>query len=249
MSETQLICGDGYEVIESLSAGSVDAVITDPPYGTTALAWDKRMDYARFWAGVTRVVKETGIIAVFCAQPMMTDLINSNRKHFRYDLIWHKTTPVGFLDANRRPLRAHENIAIFCQKWRGAGNAKLSTYNPQFWYGKPYAKRAAGKERCAHYGTFKDVQRGSEDGRRHPISVLQYANRAGGRSWHPTAKPVELLRWLVATYTEPGELILDPFMGSGPTGVAAVELGRRFVGVEMEPGYHAIAEQRINEAG
>jgi site-specific DNA-methyltransferase (adenine-specific) len=238
---------NSFSVLGGIADASIDATITDPPYGTTALPWDKAIDYSAFWREAERVTKETALMIVFGAQPMLTDLINSNRRHFRYELIWHKTSPVGFLDAKQRPLRAHENIAVFCRRWRGKGNTKISTYNPQFWFGKPYREKARGSNRCSHYGNLKDVERSSDDGRRYPVSVLTFANRTGGHSYHPTAKPLDLMRWLINSYTEPGECVLDPFMGSGSTGVAAVELGRSFIGVELDEAYFYTAQQRIDE--
>lgn len=244
-----LTCGDGLAMLLAREAGSLAAVITDPPYGTTALPWDRAIDYLAFWRAVDHAVTDTGMVVVFCAQPMMIDLVTSNRRHFRYELIWHKTMPVGFLDAGKRPLRVHENIAIFCRRWRGARNRLLGTYHPQFTQGKPYQKRAASGTRCAHYGEVRSQGTGSEDGRRYPIDVLTFPNRAGGKSPHPTAKPVELLKWLVATYTNPGDVIGDPYMGAGSTGVAAVALGRGFVGAEINEDYYRVACARIAEAG
>lgn len=239
---------DAFAVMETLPDGKIDCLITDPPYGTTALAWDHAIDYPRFWREAERVTRETAVIVVFCAQPMMTDLVTSNRRHFRYELIWHKTMPVGFLDAGKRPLRAHENIAVFCRRWRGAKNAKISTYNPQWWFSTPYTKnQGRGEDRAGHYGKIHDTgSSGSADGRRHPISVLTYANRTGSKSPHPTAKPVELLKWLVATYSNAGDLVLDPYMGAGSTGIAARQLGRDFIGIELDSAYFEIARQRMD---
>lgn len=240
----QLWHDDCLAIMPTLADGSIDLLLTDPPYGTTALPWDQAIDYSTFWAQAHRVVKPTGIIAVFCAQPMATDLINANRRHFRYDLIWHKTMPVGFLDANRRPLRAHENIFIFCQRWRGARNRLLSTYNPQFTDGTPYVSRHGGV--CALYGTKTQRQaRQNTDGRRHPVSVLTYPRETTGR-FHPTQKPLPLLRWLIQTYSHPGETVLDPFMGSGNTGMAALGLGRQFLGIERDSAYYTSAWGRLN---
>jgi DNA modification methylase len=238
---------DGFAVMHGLPDASINLLATDPPYGTTALAWDQSIDYAAFWREADRLTTETGIVVVFGAQPMFTDLINSNRKNFRYELIWHKTMPVGFLDANKRPLRAHENIAVFCRKWRGSKNTLVSTYNPQFWFAKPYAGRTKSENRSAHYGSSGDCSTGSADGRRYPIDVLTYANRTGAKSPHPTAKPIDLMRWLIATYSNPGDRVLDPYMGSGSTGVAAVDLDRSFIGIERDETYFATAQARIDE--
>lgn len=243
----EVILGDCLEVMQQYPDGHFDALISDPPYGTTALAFDKRsIPWAAWWAEARRVTKRTAPIVLFAQQPFTTDLIVSNREMFRYLLVWQKTSPTGFLDANRRPLRLHEDILIFTQKFKG------STYNPQREAGEAY-KRVRDGSRAEHYGN--NARQSSESqGGRHPTSVIRFSNH-NGALWgdtkrtvkHPTAKPVDLMRWLVASYSNPGDLVLDPFMGSGTTGVACVGLGRRFIGMELDPAYHALAVQRIAE--
>ncbi|HAL17407.1 MAG TPA: hypothetical protein DCP32_11860 [Anaerolineaceae bacterium] len=144
--------GDCFEMMDQIEPQSVDAIITDPPYGTTALPWDQKLDLDAWWEAAGRVIKPSGVIVMFSAQPFTTDLINSNRKQFRYELIWRKSMASGFLDANRRPMRIHENIVVFSQHYRRSKDGKraATTYNPQFTLGKPYKKNQQ-KIQTAHY--------------------------------------------------------------------------------------------------
>lgn len=166
-------------------------------------------------------------------------MLLSNRKNYRYELIWEKSCPTGFLDANRRPLRAHENILVFARK------PNSTTYNPQKVEGKAYKTVRKGSNTVI-YGDFGKSTTLNQ-GDRHPRSVLKFASEraCGGKSHHPTAKPLSLMRWLVATYSNPGDLVLDPFAGSGSTLVACSELDRRAIGVEFDPGYYQTALGRL----
>lgn len=241
----QLYCGDCLEVLPTLQAGSVDAVVTDPPYGTTDIAWDKGHDWDTWWAEIERMLAPNSLTICFSAQPFTTDLINSNRRRFLYELIWCKTMGMGFLDANKRPLKAHENILVFGPSWYGQACRKLSTYNPQWNQGKPYVK-ARGEDKCAQYAKTHAATT-ENDGRRHPLDYITFSN-GNNHSEHPTQKPVDLMAWLIRSYSNEGDTILDPFMGSGTTGVACVQTGRNFIGIEIDPMYFAIAQRRIAEA-
>lgn len=166
----------------------------------------------------------------------MTELINSNREWFRYEMIWEKTGATGWMNANRRPLTCHENILIFAPKLYS------SVYNAQKTPGKPF-KGGGGGPCAAHYSNTPKLALDNPSGDRHPRSVLHFPSERGGE--HPTQKPLDLLLWLVRTFTLPGQSILDPFMGSGTTGVAALQEGRRFTGVEMDAGYFETARKRL----
>ncbi len=236
----ELYHGDCFEVFPTIPQGSIDALISDPPYGTTALAWDKSIDWPAFWEAALRVCSERAVIVLFAAQPFATDLINSNRRLFRYELIWHKSIAVGWLDARRRPLRAHENILVF------ARHLHASTYNPQMETGHtPYRRQAKPDEALAlHYGRGRKFTSGSPTGERYPRSVLHFPSR-NGPILHPTQKPLALIEWLVKTYSYPGDTVLDPFMGSGTTGAACRETGRHFIGIEQDSAYFQGAESRL----
>lgn len=244
-SEIIIWQGDCFELMQAIEPQSVDAIITDPPYGTTALSWDNKLDLGAWWESAGRVIKPGGIIAMFSAQPFTTDLINSNRKWFRYELIWRKSIPSGFLNAKRAPMRVHENIIVFSSQYKRSNDGKRAarTYNPQFTLGKPYKKRAS-KTQSVHYNWHGENPAKINEGQRYPVDVLDFPH-GNHKSLHPTQKPLELMRWLVLTYTNPGELVLDPFAGSGSTLAACFETGRRAVGIEKEEKYIKTMQERI----
>jgi site-specific DNA-methyltransferase (adenine-specific) len=232
---------DCFKQMQQLEDDSIDALITDPPYGLTNLRWDTKIDWPLFWNEAHRVCKQEAVIVLFSQQPFTTDLIASNRRAFRYELIWHKSNAVGWLSAKHRPLRAHENILVFAPRFQN------STYNPQKEMGfKPY--RTTSRGIALHYG--KRRQAGttavSLSGERFPRSVLRFSN-SNRPSLHPTQKPLELLLWLVRTYSKAGDVVLDPFMGSGTTGCACLQTGRGFIGIEREEEYFQAAEMRLGE--
>ena len=248
MKLNQVILGDAIANMRQLPDASIDALISDPPYGTTALQWDKQIDWATFWGEAKRVCKPNATIALFAQQPFATTLIMSNRKDFRYEIVWEKPLAMGFMDSKIRPLRCHELILIFCEKFRGKTPGTRATYNPQKTPGKPYKAKQRGA--CQHYRLHK-TNNTDNHGDRFPRDVLKFNNVT--RSWdktafHPTQKPIDLLTWLVLTYTNPGNVVLDPFSGSGTTAVACLERGRYFIGVEKDPHYHALSLQRIERA-
>lgn len=243
MGAYELALADAHEWLKGLPDASVDAVITDPPYGTTQLAFDAlEVRWAEIWAGIYRVCKPAAVQVMFSAQPFTTDLINSNRNRFRYELIWPKTTATGYLNAKSRPLRNHENILLFSE--RGA-----TTYNPQMQATSRKAYRVIRRTQSEHYcDRQKETVAAVLDGTRYPTTVLEHYPSQQAHSTHPTQKPLELLAYLVKTYTNPGDLVIDPFAGSGTTGHACIELGRRFTGCEIDPNYHAIAIKRLEAA-
>lgn len=226
--------------MEEIPDGSVDMILCDLPYGTTNISWDKVIPYDRLWAHYERIIKDDGAICLFSAQPFTTDLINSNRKLFRYEIIWEKTIPTGFLDANRRPMRSHENILIF--------GKKLPIYYPvKYEVDEKPAIRRRKDGRAAHY---KGAHRGGvyvSDGTRYPRSVVCFSNSNIG-SKHPTQKPVKLLEYLILTYSKESETVLDNAMGAGSTGVACVNTNRNFIGYEIDEEYFKIAKERIEKA-
>lgn len=234
--------GDCLPWLESLEPGSADAIITDPPYGQTACDWDVAPDLARMWAAFDRVLKPEGVAVVTAMQPFTTDLINAHRKRFRYALCWDKVGVTGWLDSKKRPLRGHEDVLVFA---RG-----LTTYNPQMTSGHaPYKTRGGPRKATGTLGgkAAAGLQLPNDNrGWRYPRSVLRISSQAGAAAkFHPTQKPVELMEWLVRTYTDPGDLVVDPYGGSGSVGVASVRNGRRFAGAELSPEYHAKALARI----
>lgn len=231
--------GDCIEVMKTLPEKSVDLILTDPPFGTTQNKWDSVIPFADLWGGYERVIKDNGAIVLFGQGLFSDELACSNKKMFRYRLVWEKTKAGGFLNARRMPLQAHEDILVFYKK--------LPTYNPQMSEGKPYVKKAVSNGDGKNYGKFDRVGKiNVNEGTRFPRSVIKFSND-NHNSLHPTQKPVDLLEYLIRTYTNEGDVVLDSCMGSGSTGVAALNCERKFIGIELDPNYFAIAEKRINK--
>lgn len=234
------------EGMKRIADGSVDAIICDPPFGITDCAFDVRIPFEPMWEQFKRVTKKNAAIVLFSQMPFGAELIMSNRKMFRYEWIWHKNLGTGFLNAKKMPLKCHENILVFYQK--------LPTYNPQKWQGKPY--KWEHKQKSENYQFKASQQEGyryvrvSEDGLRCPLDIVQFnsGNVFGKGTSHPTQKPVDLLEYLIKTYTNEGELVLDATIGSGSTAVACVNTNRHFIGFETEEKFYEIALRRIAEA-
>ena len=234
---TTLYLGDCVEVMRGLDAGSVDAVIADPPYGTTACKWDSVIPFAPMWEQLRRVVKPSAAIVLFASQPFTSALVMSNPKEFRYEWVWDKKLSSGHLNTKYRPLLRHETIAVFAQE--------RPTYSPQMRTGAMRHKEIGGKfSEC--YGSQRVVININDQ--YHPTSILEFSNANRRSNVHPTQKPVDILAYLVRTYTNPGETVLDFCFGSGTTGVACIQENRRFIGIEQDPAYYAIAERRIAAA-
>lgn len=237
-----IIQGDCFEVMPRIETGSVDLIICDLPYGITQNEWDKPLDLARLWSEYERVIKENGAIILTAAQPFTSQLVMSNPRLFRYEIIWQKNKTTGFLNAKKMPLRAHESILVFYKK--------LPTYNPQKTTGhKPvnsYTKRTSDG---SNYGETKAGITGGGQTDRYPTTVLQVpvVNNDSREKIHPTQKPVELLEYLIKTFSNPGDLVLDNCAGSGSTGEAAKRTGRDFILIEKEAEYVEACRRRIEE--
>lgn len=220
---------------------SIDMVLTDPPYGTTQCKWDAIVPLAPMWAQLKRVTKPNAAIVMTAGQPFTTTLIASNFELFRYTWVWDKTRGSNFANARRQPMKSHEDVLVFYRK--------QPIYNPQFWYSTPYqTKQRERSSVIAGVGAgINDTCTAtvSEDGRRYPLSIIEI--KRDGKREHPTQKPVALMEYLVKTYTNPGARVLDFTMGSGTTGVACRKLLRRFVGIEKDAEYFALATRRIHE--
>ncbi len=245
----QLIHGDCLEKMKEIPDKSIDMVLCDPPYGVTKVKWDTVIPFEPLWEQYERIIKPNGAIVLFSTQPFTTDLICSNRKMFRYEIIWEKTQKTGFYNANKMPLKGHENILVFYKS--------LPTYNPQKYtvkrkdVGRVRNKKA---DRCVLYGHV-EAQDWAETGQRYPHDVIHFSNWNGAlfgktekATKHPTQKPVPVLEYLIKTYTNEGDTVLDNCMGSGSTGVACVNTGRDFIGIELDDKYFQIAEKRIYDA-
>jgi len=245
-----IVCGDCLEEMPKMPAQSVDAIISDLPYGTTACKWDSVIPFAPLWAEWKRLLKPNGVIVLTASQPFTTALIASNLAAFKYCWTWNKGKAGNFATAKIQPLRVTEDVAVFA--------FGRSTYNPQMTAAlaknkRPRDRAYAAKEDTTHgiaSGVFKVSESHDED-MRHPTNLLNFKSTEGEcnnlNRVHPTQKPVELMRYLVLTYTNPGDVVLDPCCGSGTTCVAAKQEGRRYIGIEKEQRYADAAKQRTHE--
>jgi site-specific DNA-methyltransferase (adenine-specific) len=235
----ELIQGDCLEVMKSIPNGSIDAIITDPPYGTTACKWDSVIPFDLMWEQLNRVIKPNGAIVLFGSEPFSSALRMSNINNYRYDLIWNKIRAAGFLNANRMPLKQHENISLFYKK--------LPTYNPQKYIDKPYDKTKYNGKHMEENVLGSYVSKSKKNnGERFPKSILEFSqNWSRQQQKHPTQKPVSLMEYLIKTYTNEGETVLDFTMGSGSTMVACQNLNRNGIGIEQDSKYFKIAQDRV----
>ncbi|TAK71978.1 MAG: site-specific DNA-methyltransferase [Betaproteobacteria bacterium] len=222
-----------------LPDGCVDMVLCDLPYGTTQCKWDAVIPFKPLWAAYERVIKATGAIVLTAAQPFTSALVMSNPCLFRYSWVWEKSKAMGYLNAKKRPLVAHEDVLIFSKK--------PVAYCPQMTDGEPYNKGKALRP-IAVYGPQRAVLVKNKDGKRYPRTVQYFKTaESEGQVAHPTQKPVGLFEYLVKTYTNPGGIVLDNCMGSGTTAVACISTGRRFIGFEKDKQYYDNAISRIAE--
>lgn len=236
----KLLQGDCLEVMRSIPDGSVDLILTDPPYGTTACKWDSVIDFDLMWAELKRVIKPNGAIVLFGTEPFSSVLRLSNIGGFKYDWTWCKNVATNFLHAKRQPLRASESISVFIS---GA-----SYYYPQMTDGHKPTSSAKGSSTHKLWVGINERNDSGGKTTRYPQNILSFDVVARNERLHPTQKPVALLEYLIKTYTQESETVLDFTMGSGSTGVAAKNLNRRFIGIELDPTYFAIAKNRIESA-
>jgi site-specific DNA-methyltransferase (adenine-specific) len=228
----KLLKGDCLEVMKDIESGSVDAIITDPPYGTTACKWDSVIPFEPMWEQLNRVIKPNGAIVLFGSEPFSSALRMSNIKNYKYDWVWHKNNKTGFLNAKKMPLKNIETISIF---------QKRIKYNPQGL--KPFnriVKRGSNGNNYSKSGV-KNLQEFTN----YPTQYINF--KCQGKTVHPTQKPVLLMEYLIKTYTNENETVLDFTMGSGSTGVACVNANRNFIGIEQDENYFNIAKKRIEE--
>jgi site-specific DNA-methyltransferase (adenine-specific) len=231
--------GDCREIVPTL--GKVDAIISDLPYGTTQNAWDSVIPFDVLWRLYRDASRPNTPIVLTAAQPFTTALIASNRADFRYCWVWDRVNKLtNFLNAARQPLRRHEDVAVFAR-------SADSTYNPQRVAVSSYKSRRSKPASTGSYGTVNGCDYGEVITSHSPSSVIEIPGHFTTGIEHPTQKPVELMSYLVSTYSDEGQLVLDNCCGSGSTGVAAVSLGRKFIGIEIEPQYFDIACRRISK--
>ena len=239
----QLYNGDCLEVMKNIADKSVDMILCDLPYGTTACKWDSVIPFEPMWEQYERIVKPHGAIVLTASQPFTSALVMSNPKMFKYEWIWEKDRATLFQHANRMPMKKHENIAVFY---------KMSpTYNPQFTIGKPYIDRRTtrkGMDGLIVGGCETTKKPVNNEGKRFPVSTIFVPCEVNRKHLHPTQKPVALMEYLIRTYTNEGDTVMDNCMGSGTTGVACKHLNRDFIGIELDETYFKIAKERIEKA-
>lgn len=238
-----LYCGDCLDIMKQIGDGTIDLVLCDLPYGTTQNKWDAVIPFDSLWEQYNRVAKPNAAFVLFAQGLFYVDLVNSNRANFRYDIVWDKQLKSGFLNANVMPLRVHEQVAVFYKS--------KPTYNPQKVKGQPtHSKGTAVFTKDVtnnNYGDYTPVENIND--MKYPSSILSYQKPHPSVSVHPTQKPVELLEYLIKTFTNEGDTVLDNTMGSGSTGVACMNTNRHFIGIEKDEKYFDIAKSRINDAG
>ncbi len=227
-----LMMGDCLERMKEIPDGSVDMILTDPPYGTTACKWDSIIPLEPMWEQLKRIIKPNGAICLFSAEPFSSYLRMSNIKSYKYDWVWEKSKPTGHLNAKRQPLRKYELVSVFYKK--------QCNYFPQ---GIKPANKMVSRTNRGNYGECSKTTLQKATG--YPRNILKFNSIDGA---HQTQKPVPLLEYLISTYTNKNETVLDFTMGSGSTGVACKNLNRKFIGIELDENYFNIAKERINKA-
>lgn len=225
-------CLEGMKLIPD---GSVDAIICDLPYGTTRNQWDSVIPFDRLWEAYKRVTKPNAAIVLFCQQPFTSALVMSNPDMFRYEWIWIKESGTGFLNANRMPMKIHENVLVFYRT--------LPIYNPQLTKGKKYKHTSPQGNTSSNYGKSNPYTC-TNDGVRQPVDCIEFDREAN--TFHPTQKPVDIIRYFIRTYTNEGGVVLDNCMGSGTTAIACIKENRHFIGFELSKEYFDKAQKRIN---
>lgn len=233
--------GDCLELMKNIPNKSMDMILCDLPYGATKNKWDTCIPFEPLWEQYKRIIKNNGVIVLFANGMFTAELIMSNKSMWRYNLIWEKTQPSGFLNANKMPLRSHEDICVFYKK--------LPTYNPQKTIGHTRkVSKVEHKVECKKTTNYSEYDMVTYDStERYPKSILRFAKDIQKSALHPTQKPVALCEYLVKTYTNENDIVLDNCMGSGSTGIACVNTNRSFIGIELDDIYFSVAKKRLAE--
>ena len=239
--DNKIIQGDCVEEMKKLPDNSINLVLCDLPYEVTKNKWDKGVNLKEFFKESWRVLNGKGIIILTSQQPFTTKLISTEPNNFRYELIWEKSKASGFLNAKRMPLRSHESILVFYKK--------LGTYNPQMFKAEPYNKGIRKEQESEDsYGKYKQTMVKSDNGMRYPRSVLYFKTaESEGKTFHKTQKPLSLFEYLIKTYSNEGDIVLDGCVGSGTTGIACIRNNRKFIVIDKEKQYVKITKDRIKQ--
>lgn len=237
MENIELLNGDCLELMNNIKDKSIDMILTDLPFGTTRNQWDSVIPLDKLWTQYKRIIKDNGAIVLFAQTPFDKVLGSSNIEMLKYEWIWEKENGTGFLNAKKMPMKIHENILVFYKN--------PPTYKPQMRTGfKPYVAKQGSQS--DNYGDYIEGHMTESNGERYPVDVLKF-NRDKDK-YHPTQKPVKLLQYLILTYTNENETVLDSTMGSGSTAVACINANRKFIGIELNEDYFNIAQERVQKA-
>ena len=231
---------DCLEGMKAIPDKSIDLILCDLPYGTTACSWDNIIPFEPLWEQYERIIKDNGAVVLTASQPFSSALVMSNPKLFRYEWVWDKKNPTNFAMAKKQPLKYHETILVFAKK--------QTEYYPIKWRGKPNHKQGLLKndQQSEVYGKIKRTK-DNLSGMKYPRSIIEISKHSSQGGLHPTQKPVALFEYLVKTYTNEGDVVLDNCMGSGTTAIAAINTNRNFIGFEMDDNYHKLANERIEQ--
>lgn len=240
MSNSKIILGDTIQEMSKLPDKSIDMILCDLPYGTTQCKWDTVIPFSDLWLQYERIIKTNGAIVLTACQPFTANLVMSNPKLFRYSLVWEKSKSTGYLNSKKMPMRSHEDILVFYKN--------LPTYNPQMVEGIPYDKGVAHRPTEVYREQKGEIHVKNDTGLRYPRSVQYFKTaESEGKVYHPTQKPIKLMEWLIKTYTNENELILDNCIGAGTTAIAAIRTNRQYIGIEIDENYYNITQKRIYE--
>ncbi len=240
VSGSTFVNADCFDVFPFIEDNSIDAIICDLPYGTTACKWDSVLPLTELWNEYKRVIKPSGVILLTASQPFTTVLINHDLKMFKYNLVWDKVAVTNPMLAKKQPMRCHEDIVVFYDK--------QPTYNPQMRVGVKWSRAGKKQHTTDTLGQSTLFNNGSDKSEmKYPKSIITFSNADKTKNEHPTQKPLELMEWLIKTYTNEGDMVLDNTMGSGTCGLAAIKNNRRFIGIEKEKQYYDVAVRRLYE--
>lgn len=243
MENIQLYQGDCLEIMKDIPDNSINLICVDLPYGSTELTWDKHINFKDMWDNFNRILSIKGNIVLFSTQPFTTKLINSNPSMFRYEIIWIKSRPTGFANANYRPMRKHENILVFTKSSTSTAGNIHANYNPQGLIVKERKIKRSSRGYQGERNNSKDEYISKYTN--YPTTIWEFASE--GKTIHPTQKPISLMEEIVKTFSNEEDLVLDCCMGSGSTGVACMNTNRKFIGIELEENYFNISINRIFE--
>ena len=247
MNSIKLLCGDCLELTNDIEDKSIDCIICDLPYGTTKCKWDVVIPFDKLWEQYNRIIKDNGAIILFGTEPFSSELRLSNKSDYKYDIYWVKEKPTNFMQVKKRVGKLTENICVFYKK-QCTYNPQMVKYNGKKVTNKPSETNAKFKSIVASNSPTMQIKPYKDIGYRYPCDILNIRREKLGSTVHPTQKPVALLEYLIKTYTNENETVLDNCMGSGTTGVACMNTNRKFIGIELDNNYFNIAKQRIEEA-